>query len=816
MVLTDSRKLAHGFSQVLCIFEKKSGMSGIKLALIILIVPLIELFSQEPAASPSWLKANILGVENLSAHKDTGRMKVVSASRSTKYVSDLPITIYVVTRDEIIRNHYTTLTDVLKSLPGIRVSIPGSGELGNSYQVRGLTGNFYTKILLNGLPVKPSVVSGMPLGDQLPVRQAERIEIIYGPGAAIYGADAVSGVINIITRQAEEGTFVQGDISLGQTDFNYINFMIGGKAGKNRNILKYSFYANKSEQPDLYITKGYADAYNPLNYLQNIKKSLIIDGTVYNPLEIDEDLLRANNVTPVDFIHEYYPLNYEGSLIRPELEDLSSASHMIGLQLDFRGVKLSYDNMYRRTHSSIGKSAYLYKYNNPQNFWADFIRKATLSYDLSISNNLQSTTNLSNLWYYMDNNSSLGLTYLHNTDNVYLFSASKDFLGEQIFTFSPSVNMEVITGLTWQRSKNLPVTNYLSSPWDYKKNGLFANYSPPYDSILGSFGFNPLTFNEISGFTQMYLLLKKWTIMGGVRIDRNSNYKMVYNPRFAVQKNISDNTTLFGSLGFAFKAPPSNLAYQSIAFPAPQEPTLLTYLMVPNPNLMPEKFQASELGIRTLLYNKINLNIAIYYNEIRNLIMDKYIRAETLDLPYRYIESPGDSILYRDNIKNAVSRLYGIQVTGKWNDIFPALKSDLELNLSFAQKSEKIPGLTDIPELLGGFKLMPKHFGQIKFSLYPVEKFYINIESVWMSKWLRVILPFEDLFPDIFKDIDGFYLMDVTANYRIGENLRTFIRINNLFDEKYGGLGVTGLATDLPYNPQMRRHIRIGLTFNLN
>ena len=122
----------------------------------------------------------------------------------------------------------------------------------------------------------------------------------------------------------------------------------------------------------------------------------------------------------------------------------------------------------------------------------------------------------------------------------------------------------------------------------------------------------------------------------------------------------------------------------------------------------------------------------------------------------------------------------------------------------------------DIPNLLGGFKLMPRHYGQLRASLYPTEKLYINVESTWISKWLRVIIPFEHLFPDLYKDVDGFYLMDFNANYRVGENLRAFIKAYNLFDEKYGGLGVTGLATDLPYNPQMRRHIRIGLTYNLN
>ena len=97
-------------------------------------------------------------------------------------------------------------------------------------------------ILINGLPIKPSAVIGMPILAQLPIRQAERIEIIYGPAAAVYGADAVSGVINIITREAEKGTFVLGDVSLGQQEFQNTDFIIGGKTGKNKNIMQYSFY----------------------------------------------------------------------------------------------------------------------------------------------------------------------------------------------------------------------------------------------------------------------------------------------------------------------------------------------------------------------------------------------------------------------------------------------------------------------------------------------------------------------------------------------------------------------------------------------
>ena len=205
----------------------------------------IFLSGQEQSTSSDQDRIEILGTEDLAFRDDSVEMNVISASRSSKRIGELPITIYVVTREDIIRNHYNSLIDVVKSLPGIRVSQPGSGELGESFQLRGLIGNLYTMILINGLPIKPSAVIGMPVLSQLPIRQAERIEIIYGPAAAVYGADAVSGVINIITKEADKGTFVMGDISLGQFDYRSSNFMVGGKTGKNKNIMQYSFYGDR-------------------------------------------------------------------------------------------------------------------------------------------------------------------------------------------------------------------------------------------------------------------------------------------------------------------------------------------------------------------------------------------------------------------------------------------------------------------------------------------------------------------------------------------------------------------------------------------
>jgi outer membrane receptor for ferrienterochelin and colicin len=775
------------------------------------------IFSQDKSAASEQIKAEKLGTEDLVFQNDTLEMNVISASRSSKRIGELPITIYVVTREEIIRNHYNSLIDVIKSLPGVRVSQPGSGELGESFQLRGLIGNLYTMILINGLPIKPGAVIGMPVLSQLPIRQAERIEVIYGPAAAVYGADAVSGVINIITKEADKGTFVMGDISLGQLDYRSSSFMVGGKTGKNKNIMQYSFYGGLSEVSDLNIKTRYEDVYNPLHYIQNSRKTFTIGSTVYEPIQLTDKILQTAGVSANDFIKINYPLNYKGTLTLPAIEDLPAASNMLGFHLRYRDISISFNNMYRRSHSSIGQSAYFYKYNNPQNYWGEKIRSATISYNHEWTSKFTTTTNISDLIYKMDNNSSLGVSFINYTDKVYRYAASNDLLFEQIFTIMPFNGLEIMSGITYQYSGILPQTNFLDSPFNQRDYSFFSNKVKLPDSTLKNFGYNPGTDHNFSLFSQAYYSLNSFRFMGGVRIDNNSHYGLSVSPRIAGLYIMNQRTSFRGSVGFAYKAPPSSMAWQSLAYRAGKNNDSLVYISIPNPDLEPEKYQSVELGLIKKYRKGLNLNISIYYNEIRNRIMDRNIPLSELNLPLAIIEPDTATVLSKINSHRSISRLYGLQATFKINDIIKSIHMNGELSLTFAKSSEKFPEILQLASnYLSNFKLIPNHFGQLKLSMKPTQNLYIQVTSIWESSWLRLIIPFKELYSELIKNIDGFYSMDVVANYKIGTNLNSFVKINNIFDERYGGPGYSGMNTPLPYNPQMGRSIHVGLTYTLN
>jgi outer membrane receptor for ferrienterochelin and colicin len=783
---------------------------------VLFITGFISICGQEPATSDQH-RIQKLDAADLAFKEDTLEMNVISASRSSKRIGELPITIYVVTRDEIIRNHYNSLIDIIKSLPGMLVSQPGTGELGESFKLRGLIGNLYTMILVNGLPVKPSAVVGMPIGGQLPIRQAERIEIIYGPAAAVYGADAVSGVINIITREADKGTFVMGDIGLGLLEYRNGNFMVGGKTGKNKNVLQYSFYGGLSEVSDLNVEKGYDKIYNPLQYLQEAGKTYNIGGTISSPVDITENDLRLAGIQPADFISQNYPANYEGSLTMPQIEELPASANNLGLHLKYRGVSLAFNNMSRKTHSSLGQSPYFFKYNNPQNFWGENIRSTTLSYNHEWSPKFSTTTNLSSLVYKMDNNSSLGLTFMDYTDKVYRYAASRDILLEQLFTIMPGPRLEIMSGLTYQYSGNLPQTNFLDSPFNTRDYSYFSTKMEILDTLTNNFGINPLVYHNVSAFSQAYYSLKKFRFMGGIRFDENSQYGFSVSPRLAGLLILNPKTSFRGSIGFAYKAPPSSIAWQSLAYRSGTAHDSLVYLSAPNPDLDPEKFMSVEVGLIRKSKRGLNTNLSLYYNVINDPIVDLYVPTSSRNLPRAIINSETDSVLLRANSYESVSRLFGIQSTFRRNDLIKKIHLDLELSLTLAFYSDKAPDFLEIAtDYISNLSLNPNHYGQLKLSAEPVKNLYIQITSIWESSWLRVLMPIKEIYNEIIDDYDGFYSMDFVANYKFGANLNGFLKVNNIFDERYGGPAYSGMKTALTYNPQTGRSISFGLTYTLN
>lgn len=127
--------------------------------------------------------------------------KVVSATRSEGTVRNAPAVVSVMTFEQARRSGARTLVDVLRLMPGIEVSIDSLGL--PRVAVRGRRSAPQLLVLVDGLRLN-DVYDGAALVD-FPIGMIERVEMIRGPGSALYGTNAFAGVVNVITRDGAAG-----------------------------------------------------------------------------------------------------------------------------------------------------------------------------------------------------------------------------------------------------------------------------------------------------------------------------------------------------------------------------------------------------------------------------------------------------------------------------------------------------------------------------------------------------------------------------------------------------------------------------------
>ena len=181
-------------------------------------------------------------------------IEIISASKKEEKLFEAAAAVYVITGEDIRRSGFTSIPEVLRMVPGMQVArIDGARWAISS---RGFNGRFANKllVLMDGQSVYTPIFSGVywELQDML-LEDVERIEVIRGPGATLWGANAVNGIINIITRNAKD---TQGDLvtlGVGSEERGFGGFRYGGKLRKD---LYYRIYAKYLKRDDFVYASG--------------------------------------------------------------------------------------------------------------------------------------------------------------------------------------------------------------------------------------------------------------------------------------------------------------------------------------------------------------------------------------------------------------------------------------------------------------------------------------------------------------------------------------------------------------------------------
>jgi len=170
-------------------------------------------------------------------------VEVVSVTRKAESLEAVASAITVISKEDIRRSAANDIVDLLRTVPGVNVARLDAHE--TSVTIRGFSGVFANRllVLVDGRSVYTPLFGGVYWEYQdIPLNEIERIEVIRGPGASVWGANAVNGVINIITKSAfdTEGGLVQGIVGTPLRASTYLRY--GMPAGEHGALRLYGMY----------------------------------------------------------------------------------------------------------------------------------------------------------------------------------------------------------------------------------------------------------------------------------------------------------------------------------------------------------------------------------------------------------------------------------------------------------------------------------------------------------------------------------------------------------------------------------------------
>ena len=215
-------------------------------------------------------------------------IEVFSVSKKEVKLSESAAAIFVVTQEDMRRAGATSIPEALRLVPGMEVARADASKWAVS--ARGFNDIFANKllVLIDGRSVYSPLFSGVFWDAQdLLLEDVERIEVICGPGATLWGANAVNGIINILTKNARD---TQGGLitaGLGSEERNLGSARYGSRLG---DALHYRVYARRLQRDDLVFSSGEraADAWEVcrggfrLDWEMSERDALMLQGDIYD------------------------------------------------------------------------------------------------------------------------------------------------------------------------------------------------------------------------------------------------------------------------------------------------------------------------------------------------------------------------------------------------------------------------------------------------------------------------------------------------------------------------------------------------------
>lgn len=713
-------------------------------------------------------------------------LEVVTASKNVQKLSKAPASIVVITSEQIESRNYNSLLDVLYDLPGFCIFDRINQESRNVIQMRGINFQNNFIILLNGVRISSPTGELIAIMENYPVHLVKQIEILYGPASSLYGADAVSGVINIITKDFDTQKKFFVNLKPSVSFYNTYNATLFSGIKLN-NQLKLIISGQYYKTDQIPLSKIVSE--NEFNF--NTQQTGQFN-SIFGPL------------TPTEpFSKQYeYPM---------QAYNLYSALHIENFTFSV------FSNMYQ-IPSSFPYTADNAIYNKDV-FFRNEINTITTSYSKDFST-FSSQTRM-NFATFRTNPKSNYRNVFVGLERGYKYAFGNMWEVEQQFSWMPSEKFTLVFGGDFALFHSIPKTADLDAPVNEKdaiKGVLLGTRLPNNPNGIADDIFHVKYTNTSAYIQSQWDPFKSLSIILGARYDYNSRYGSTLNPRLGLIFNPFSKTIFKLLYGSAFLAPAPYECYQHFgSFYSNDNGTTYYsyYWFLPNPKLKPIISRAFELSFKQLFGSNFGFSINAFYIIVENM--------------YKNVPDSGNTNYYNGKYKGwnvayiEVKVNQGVQIN---KGVVSVIEYSL-LRRNFRLRSYISLSIIDAKAITDYFDANnnpQKKFADIEL-LVPwtvktglemsVYNFTISPRLIWIDKQSGVAFENPNN-PDKRLRIDGYQLLNIDLSYNPTKFLTLFCSIDNALNQKYrvANYGMRPNSEQLYGAPQPLLSVEAGLKLN--
>lgn len=529
---------------------------------------------------------------------------VVTATRSKRRISETPASVSVITKSEIKASPAKTIEDLLSTQTNVQLRRPvaiGEG-VPSDISIRGIPGALAasrTLILVDGIPTN---ASGTPflIVNEVPMEAIERIEIVRGPNSSLYGANALGGVVNIMTQ---EGYGKPNGSVVAETSYP---FTAANMYGPNNRLL--------TKVLDSSVKMAYWNINGTVNGGTDKTSFLVSTGyrTIGNYLLRDSALAKKYTAEALvrNINHDYEEFRLLG-----KAKFYTSDNNSLSLHIRFFKSTLGFGVTKLITPDSLDVETKGQK----------FLIGPQLKISLSDKVLLRAGAFYRNFIGEFQNE---GTDSAYKRVQSYWKSQTNDGQIESQIIITPGPSNVITTGF-----------ELLSNNADFG-----ATMNPITKEILPlSYPTNKGIING-AGYIQdeLKLLDKRLNMVPVIRMDYHSTFGIVFSPKLGINYKVLEQLRFRTSIGQSFRAPSLAELYMP---PLEVNPS---FMLRSNRLLKPEYLWGADGGFEALLCKSLTLKIDVFYNKMKDMVSQALIRdsAET------YVSHRNISRAWSEGIEN--------------------------------------------------------------------------------------------------------------------------------------------------------------------